>query len=119
MRKPQARKAGLALAVGRQIAQRRLAAGLTQAALAESISVEAETISRLERGAVLPSLLTLDKLATVLNVGIGELLGAASLQPSDHRAQLERLLAGLNDEERLFLMDLIQRQVGFMRRSRS
>ena len=64
----------LASRLGTSIAERRRALGWTQAALAERIGVDAETISRFERGATLPSLLTLERLSDCLRVRVGELL---------------------------------------------
>lgn len=119
MRRPQQRNPRLTQELGRQVAERRKVIGLTQSALAERIGVEAETISRLECGTVLPSLWTLNQIAEELRTGIGELLGAASLQPSDHRGQIEQMMVGLNDDERLFLIDLMQRCVTFIRAQRS
>jgi transcriptional regulator with XRE-family HTH domain len=47
--------------------------GLTQAALAEKAKISNEFMSGIERGAKLPSLLTLERLAAVLRVGIKDL----------------------------------------------
>ena len=51
--------------VGRRTAELRRRAGMTQAQLAERLGVAVETISRLERGATLPGVETLVRLAQV------------------------------------------------------
>ena len=63
--------------LGGEIAKYRKGRGLTQAALAEMIGVDSETISRFERGTALPSLLRLFELARALHVGVGHLLTEA------------------------------------------
>ncbi len=68
----------LGKALGRNIAQARQRKGLTQAQLAERLEVNTETISRFERGFTLPSLETLDRLATTLQVRMGGLLDGVS-----------------------------------------
>ncbi len=55
----------------------------TQAALPEWMEVDTETISRFQRGATLPSLLTLEKLSQCLRVGVGEMLAESSGRPDD------------------------------------
>ena len=45
---------------------------LTQAQLAEKLNIETETISRLERGKHLPSLVTLHKIADQFSISIAE-----------------------------------------------
>ena len=69
--------------LGRAIAERRKALGFSQDDLAGMIEVDAETISRFERGAVLPSLQRLWRVAEALETGMGDLLSEASDLPSD------------------------------------
>jgi transcriptional regulator with XRE-family HTH domain len=59
--------------LGRQVALHRKAARLTQARLAERLDVAVETISRLERGAVVPPITRLDEIASVLRVPLVDL----------------------------------------------
>ena len=58
----------LAKRIGKRIADRRKVLGWTQEQLAERVRVDAETISRFERGVNLPSLPTLERLAAALRV---------------------------------------------------
>ena len=52
--------------LGQRIAERRKALGWTQDQLAERLGVDAETVSRFERGVTVPALVTLDRLAGLL-----------------------------------------------------
>ena len=58
--------------LGRRIARFRKAAGLTQEQIGDKLNVALETVSRMERGATAPSVKTLGRLGTVLNVPIQE-----------------------------------------------
>jgi len=95
----------LAKRLGKRIAQRRKSLGWTQEDLAERVGVDAETISRFERGAHLPSLPTLERLAAALRAEIGELLSkAGSIGKADDDAVLGAWMDGLSDEDRGFVL---------------
>ena len=57
----------LAREIGQTIAKYRQQAGLTQEQLAEKLGVGNETVSRIERGVILPSLVRLSDIADHLN----------------------------------------------------
>ncbi len=78
--------------LGRRVAELRLRAQLTQAQLAERLGVATETISRLERGVVLPSLETMNDLAAALGVDLSELFSFPE-RPSPRQAAMESLLS--------------------------
>jgi transcriptional regulator with XRE-family HTH domain len=80
--------------LGKKIAEYRKKNGMTQAMLAEKVDVDDETISRFERGTVLPSLLRLFELAQALEIGVGDLLVETSLLTPD----TERIFAGMLEE---------------------
>lgn len=94
----------LAKRLGKRIAERRKSFGWTQDALAERVGVDAETISRFERGAHLPSLPTLERLASALRVEIGELLSKAVISKADDAATLGAWMEGLSPEDRTFVL---------------
>jgi transcriptional regulator with XRE-family HTH domain len=60
---------------GKRVKKIRLEKGLTQKELALEMDVEISQISRIERGLVNPTLTTLIKLATCLNVKIASFFG--------------------------------------------
>jgi transcriptional regulator with XRE-family HTH domain len=59
--------------IGARVATRRQLAGLSQAQLAERLSVASETISRLETGAAVPSLRRLLSVAAELHIELHDL----------------------------------------------
>lgn len=71
----------------RPLSTLRLAAGLSQAELADKMGMKQPNIARLEKKPGDPSLSTLQKLATVLGVDIGEVVAAieaTNQAESDH-----------------------------------
>jgi transcriptional regulator with XRE-family HTH domain len=97
--------------IGSQIAERRRLANLTQAQLAERIDVATETISRVERGATVPSVASLARIAGALGCEPYELL-VSSTSAAANRAALDRLVAALahrNPEDVTMLADIAAR----------
>lgn len=91
--------------LGRAIAARRKALALNQDDLAGMIEVDAETISRFERGTVLPSLQRLWRVAEALQTGLGELLSQASVLPNDQTRRLAAIMRELNEKDQKLLLD--------------
>lgn len=104
--------------LGANVAALRKARKWTQSDVAERVGVDTETISRFERGATLPSLLTLEKISKSLRVGVGELLAESSAQPDDQASTLSAWLADLEDADRTFVLDLIKRTCNHLRESK-
>ena len=84
--------------VGSRLRAERLARGLTQDQLAESIGRTVETVSNVERGKAFPGLETLEQMCAILDVPPARLFEAVAGQaPSRRRSELEarlRVLAG-------------------------
>lgn len=81
----------------------RIAAGLSQEQLAVELAVVRQTVSKWERGLSVPDADMVIRLAEILHVSVGELLGADAAVPLDLAAQLERadaLLAEKSAQER-------------------
>lgn len=102
----QSREFGLRL--GKNLGLKRKQLGWTQANVAEKLELDTETISRFERGVSLPSLLTLQKLAIVLNATMSELLAESSSQPIAQAETISIWLSKLKEKDRLFAMQLIR-----------
>lgn len=81
--------------LGVQIATQRRHRRLTQAELAEAANVTSETISRLERGAAMPSLTRLAEIAEVLGVELRDLLPSSG--PAARQLALSKLNAVVQD----------------------
>lgn len=113
MAKSTKRDTPLAERLGSQIKAQRLALGWTQEDLGAKIGVEVNTVSRIECGTHLPSLLRLESIADTLGVSITSLLGAASLNANDQAAQLQVLLNGIGAHERTLILDIAKKQAEF------
>lgn len=72
----------------RPLSSLRLAAGLSQAELADKMDMQQPNIARLEKKPGDPSLSTLQKLATVLGVDIGEIIAAVE---ATNQAEADRV----------------------------
>lgn len=99
---------GLGVLLGRNIADRRRALGLTQAEFAERLGADTVTISRFERGSHLPSLLRLEKIANALGLPLAELLSQSTNLCTDQSLLIQGWIAGLSDADRKFLLAMIQ-----------
>ena len=99
----------LAQQMGRAIAVRRQQNGLTQAAVAELIGVEQETISRFERGATLPPLGRLNDIADALKCPLECLLRDGSIRPEDRAQDLLKTMQGLSESDTLMISEFVHR----------
>lgn len=97
--------------IGKSIAKYRQKAGLTQEQLAEILNLGNETVSRMERGLIMPNVARLLELADIFGCSAADLLGEASTRNSDHCRQIEGLLADLSDNDRILLLDLLAKLV--------
>ena len=94
----------LAKRLGKNITERRKQLSWTQEQVAERVGVDAETISRFERGVNLPSLLTLEKLSTSLRLPIGDLISKQRPETANEVAVFDALIADLSTDDRAFVM---------------
>lgn len=87
----------------------RVAAGLTQAELAEEAEIANETVSRLERGRIEPSIDLLRRLARALRVSESELVARrASPKVSNLRVAERRLLALVRNWDDASIEELVR-----------
>lgn len=95
--KPRARSEAeeLKARVGSRLKEFRKTRELTQEALAEAADRSVDAISALERGLVLPSFETLERLAVVLDVPLAAFFDSAVAGESRRRAALRARLAAL------------------------
>ncbi len=100
--------------LGRNIKERRNQLGWTQATLAELVRVDVETISRVERGAIVPSVLKLELIADVLGLPMAELLRSSSTLAQDQSLELFDWLQSLSEADRRFVLESMQRLCGHL-----
>jgi transcriptional regulator with XRE-family HTH domain len=108
---------GLASVVGQAVARQRMLCGLTQEEVAEQLGVGSEAVSRIERGVVMPNIARLVELAAIFGCETAELLTEASLNPNDQASRVVQLLAALDAEDRLLIVEWVERLAKRMRRS--
>ncbi len=100
--------ARLAKRLGSRLSERRKQLGWTQEMVAERVGVDAETISRIERGAHLPSLPTLDRLAVALTCAVGDLLSEERLEAANEAAIFGAWVSDLGPVDREFVMSVVR-----------
>jgi transcriptional regulator with XRE-family HTH domain len=100
--------AGLAKHLGGNLCERRKQLGWTQEIVAERVGVDVETISRIERGAHLPSLPTLDRLAVALCCSAGDLLSKEGPAEASETTTFGAWISELGADDRAFVMSVVQ-----------
>ncbi|MGF6770651.1 transcriptional regulator with XRE-family HTH domain [Paraburkholderia sp. GAS199] len=99
--------------LGKAIARERAAMGLTQEELARALGVTQETISRFERGTVLPPLQRLLQLADVFDIPLDNLVRGTTNRAADDGLEIAMMLKRLQPENREFVrrwvMEMCQR----------
>lgn len=101
----------LLLTIGQAIAKYRQAVGLTQAQLAEALEISNDAVSRMERGKSVPNILRLLELSEIFHCEIADLLTNSSNRSIDQARQLEQLLKGLDSQERIELIHIVERML--------
>jgi len=108
----------LARKLGANIAARRKARKWSQEDLAERLGVASETISRFERGATLPSLVTLQRLGQMLRAPLTELLAESSYAPDEQAGVIAAWITNLSEDDREYVMGLVKGACDHLRRKR-
>ncbi len=94
--------------VSANITARRKALGLTQVQLAARLTLTAETVSRFERGAHLPSLATLESLAAALELTVGDLLAEQVRAVDEPSLMVASWLRPLSPDDRDFVQGVLR-----------
>jgi len=94
--------------LGKNLANARKTRGWTQAALAEQLGMEPESISRFERGATLPSLATLEQIAGFLDTRIADLLAEYPDTAYAEAQRISALMAGLEPDARAGVLTIVK-----------
>lgn len=89
--------------LGGRIRELRQQEGLTQLDLADRAGISNEFLSKIEHGSGVPSLETIGRIAAGLGLPVCELFPAGEPGESANVGRLMRVVAGLDDEDRLLL----------------
>lgn len=103
------REIRLARNVGKAIADRRKEVPMTQDGLGEKLGLGIEAISRMERGAIMPSIPRLVEVAEALDCPVQELLLVSSDRATDKGIELAGKLERLAPADREMLLEIVER----------
>ncbi len=95
--------------LGENIARYRRAQGWTQQELAEAVEIESVTVSRIETGSSIPSLVRLVAIAEALDVSLVELVGGVSPHATDQAEAIAAALKQVKPEDRYLLLETVKR----------
>jgi transcriptional regulator with XRE-family HTH domain len=99
--------------VGQAIARQRKMAKLTQAQVADELAIEVETVSRLETGAISPTIERLDQFANLFGCHFSTFFLSETEENHALAANLAELIQTLKLEERAYLLESILSFVKF------
>ena len=97
----------IAKVAAENIARRRKAAGLTQAQVAERLSVEKESISRMESGRIALNLERLQQFADIYGCTVADLIKVGTTDVQAQAQGLADMLSPLSQEEREAVVRLV------------
>ena len=100
--------ARLAKRLGGNLSGRRKQLGWTQEIVAERVGLDADPLSRIERGAHLPSLPPLDRLAVALQCSAGDLLSKEGPEEASEAATFGAWISELGSDDRAFVMTVVR-----------
>jgi transcriptional regulator with XRE-family HTH domain len=99
----------LAKTIGRIIAHWRSVHGMTQEDVANALDIDPMTVSRFERGVTLPSLLSLQKIATVFGIPMARMLDEGPVADSDTVKLFAGLMQDLDPDEQAYFLESLKR----------
>ena len=81
--------------IGKHVAERRKALGLTQAELARQLGVTDKSVSKWERGVCLPDVSLYQPLCALLGITLNEFFAGGPIAPEDEPAKAEEAMLGI------------------------
>lgn len=98
----------IAKMVGTAVARHRIEAGLTQEDVAEKMGIGNEAVSRMERGAVLPTVARLFEFADLFGCRVIDLMFGASERTEDQASEIAFLIQDLAPDDRELVVGLVK-----------
>ena len=108
------RERELARRLGAELARHREATGMTQEEAAYRMRIGNQAVSRMERGAVMPSFKRVFEFAGLFGCRVDELALAASDRQIDQEAALSQLLSGLRPSDRDEIVAIVRQLVALV-----
>lgn len=106
----------LAKRVGKAIAKQRKQAGITQAQVARELSIETETVSRLETGAISATLERLEQFSGLFGCSVEMFFQNDTEEVEGLAKSLAGMLWSLHEEERKLLLDFMVQTIKLFKR---
>ncbi|TGG95934.1 XRE family transcriptional regulator [Natronospirillum operosum] len=97
--------------LGQAIARRRKEKGLTQAQVAEFMGIEKETVSRIENGAISPTLQRLKQFAEILDCSLSDLFRTEDDRSVALSQDLTEAIRSLSPEEQELVLHFVNEVV--------
>lgn len=110
------RQRQIAVAIGARLARKRQEAGLTQEAVAESLEIGNEAVSRIERGVAAPTLARLYEFAELYGCRVDHLLLESSDREADQAAAIHHQIMGLTPADRQLVSGVVDQLVSHLRK---
>ncbi|WP_279612920.1 helix-turn-helix domain-containing protein [Burkholderia gladioli] len=107
----------LARSIGGAIAARRKALEMTQEKLSELIQIEQSSLSRIERGTLIPSLERLSGIAESLECPLADLLRNAGVGSHDRASRIQAKLSALTPTQQQILERLVDEALALLETS--
>lgn len=98
----------IAKMVGGSVARYRTEAGLTQEEVAEKMGIGNEAVSRMERGAVMPTVARLFEFAELFDCRVNDLMFGASQRTEDQASEMAFLIKDLAPDDREMVVGLVK-----------
>jgi transcriptional regulator with XRE-family HTH domain len=105
----------LAEIIGRAIALRRRAAGMTQEELADILGIAPDTLSRMENGRFAPKIGRMRDIAAALRCSVTDLFRESDEKTADRASTIAEILKPLPDEAQAALVELMRQAARVMR----
>lgn len=93
--------------LGQMLAKRRRERGLTQVEVAEYMGIEKETVSRIENGAISPTLQRLRQLAAVLGCSLSDLFRTEEGRDDQVVEDLADMVRNLSQDDRQLVLRFV------------
>ncbi|WP_260858599.1 helix-turn-helix domain-containing protein [Paraburkholderia sp. BCC1885] len=104
----------LARSIGSAIAARRKELDMTQEQLSELIQIEQPSLSRIERGTLVPSIERLAGIAETLRCRLADLLSTAGTAPLDRAIRIQEKLSPLSPVQQELIERIIDDAVALL-----
>ena len=95
--------------IGKRILSARKTLNLTQANIAETAGIETSFYGQIERGANIPSILTLSKIAKALDIEVSDLFPSSAKRQSPQTKIIIGIIEKLSSKDKGIVIDILRK----------